>query len=87
MFSRSLSDHSENAVRAVMATAMQAEFEAFLEQLEVCPAEQFSTTALWITLKKPKPMLAGLMYHIRHVAYHRGQVKMVLAGMKLELIK
>lgn len=170
---RSISDTPENAVRALIVQTMQGEFEAFLEQLEKCPAElfnvkpsvghsvawhalhimdwtrcmihwdlkgvnpaltyaylgfeqepwvqkvygptlaqeqdskekiisklsdvvfdeaidalnhapqeRFKPEAMWTTLKQPRPVLSSLTYHIRHVAYHRGQVQQVTASLQ-----
>lgn len=67
--------------------ALDTVFAEALSAVQHAPAERFSTDALWTTLKKPKPVLDGLMYHIRHVAYHRGQVQMVTAGLKREEVE
>lgn len=55
-------------------------FGEALEAVRQAPHERFSPEASWTTLKQPRPVLAGLTYHIRHVAYHRGQMQQVSAA-------
>lgn len=73
--------HEQNGKEEILA-ALRGVFGEALAAVQTAPAERFSTTALWTTLKKPRPVLDGLTYHLRHVAYHRGQVQMVVAAMK-----
>lgn len=73
--------HEHEGKEKILA-ALRSVFGEALAAVRTAPAERFSTTALWTTLKKPRPVLDGLAYHLRHVAYHRGQVQTVVARMK-----
>lgn len=73
--------HEQDSKEKILA-ALRSVFEEALSAVRTAPAERFSTTALWTTLKQPRPVLDGLTYHLRHAAYHRGQVQMVLAGLR-----
>ncbi|BDP43161.1 hypothetical protein DAETH_31300 [Deinococcus aetherius] len=53
-------------------------FDEALKSVRTAPEDRFEPDALWTTLKRPRPVLDGLTYHLRHTAYHRGQVTLVL---------
>lgn len=68
--------HEQDGKEKILG-ALDNTFLESLNAVRTAPAKRFTTSALWTTLKQPKSVLDGLMYHIRHVAYHRGQVRLV----------
>ena len=58
--------------------ALQSTFSEALAALRGAPDERFSSDAVWTAIKKPRPVVGSLMYHVTHMAYHRGQVRQVV---------
>ncbi|CAM3320638.1 DinB family protein [Deinococcus saxicola] len=54
--------------------AVEDVFEQALKDIRHAPAERFSSQAMFAAIKKPRPVLESLLYHVTHTAYHRGQV-------------
>lgn len=69
--------HEQDKQSVILASVQQVFGEA-VEAVCHAPAERFEADAMWTTLKRPRPVLEGLMYHVRHTAYHRGQLTLVL---------
>ena len=65
----------------MIRNSLQLVFGEALDALEDAPQERFTDQASWTTLKKPKPVLAGLLYHLSHTAYHRGQIRQLINEM------
>ena len=58
--------------------AVRITFEVALETIWHAPQERFAAEAMWTTLKRPRPVVDGLLYHLIHTAYHRGQIRQVV---------
>lgn len=71
-----LADEHDPAER--IRTVLDMVFDEALDAIRHAPLERFRPDAMWTTLKQPRPVLDGLMYHLRHIAYHRGQIALTL---------
>ncbi|MBZ9752047.1 DinB family protein [Deinococcus sp. HMF7604] len=69
---------SEPDTSATILNALHSVFDAAPNALHHAPAERFSDEASQPALKKPRGVVDSLSYHLRHTAYHRGQVALVL---------
>lgn len=75
--------HEQDSKEEILA-ALNGVFSDSLNAMLTAPAERYTEIAMFNAIKKPRPVLESLIYHIRHTAYHRGQVQMVAAGIKRE---
>ena len=73
--------HEQDSKEKIISVLRDTVFDETLNAVQNAPAERFTETATFNAIKKPRPELESLTYHIRHTAYHRGQVQMVAAGM------
>ncbi|AFZ66295.1 DinB family protein [Deinococcus peraridilitoris] len=62
----------------VIVNALNTVSTDTLRFIEEAPAERFSPHATWPTLTRPRAVIDGLLYHVRHTAYHRGQMQFAL---------
>lgn len=69
---------AEHDPKDQILAALAQVFTEACHAVHTAPAQPFAPEALWTTLKRPRPVLDGLTYHLRHTAYHRGQVALVL---------
>ena len=69
---------SEKDNKDIILAAVQYTFAEALTALHGAPDERFDSDAIWTAIKKPRPVLESLMYHVAHTAYHRGQVRQVI---------
>ncbi|GGK37732.1 hypothetical protein GCM10008955_34540 [Deinococcus malanensis] len=69
---------AEDDTKDQILTALDQVFTQALKAVCTASAERFTSEALWATLKRPRPVLEGLTSHLRHTAYHRGQIAPLL---------
>lgn len=69
---------TEHDDSATISTALQSVLQEALEAVRTAPAERLTEHAMFSAVKKPRPVLESLLYHVRHTAYHRGQARQVI---------
>ena len=74
--------HEQDSKDKIISILRDVMFDETIDALKQAPLERFKPDAMWTTLTQPRPVLLGLMYHIRHTAYHRGQVQQIIAALK-----
>lgn len=72
--------YEQDGKDAVVASVEKV-FRDAVEAVQSAPTERFTENAMFAALEKPRPVLESLTYHVRHTAYHRGQLVLTLKGL------
>jgi len=69
--------HERDAQHTVLH-ALQTVLHTALSDLQAAPDERFGPTATFRMFGKTRHVVDSVTYHLRHTAYHRGQLALVL---------